>query len=242
MRLFRAERVDYRRVGDLFWGRYRVEGLETVQPGQFFQVGLERIDLFLPRPLSVAGFGDGMVDLFLRVKGRGTQAIADSPTLRFLGPLGKGFSFSGARQVLLLAGGMGIAPLRFLAQRLRREDKEYRLVWGMRDGRYWQAFGDLVGGCEVLAEDGSVGRRGDVKGFLEDMPDGAWDLVCVCGPSAMNELVLGWVRRKGLRAQFSLEAHMGCGWGGCRGCWVRFAGKELYVCEDGPVVEVRGDA
>ncbi len=242
MRSFKAELVDSRRVGDLFWGRYRAEGLEYLQPGQFFQVGLERIDMFLRRPLSVAGFEDGLVDLFLRIKGRGTRAIAESSTLSLLGPFGEGFSLSGARRVLLLAGGMGIAPVRFLAQRLRRENREYRLVWGIRDGRYWQAFGDLVGDCEVLSEDGSVGRRGDVMGFLEEESGEGWDLVCACGPSGMNEAVLGWIKARGLRGQFSLEAHMGCGWGGCRGCWVRFAGRELYVCEDGPVVEVRGDA
>lgn len=215
-------------------------GAEVPLPGQFFQVRpLDRMDIFLGRPISVFSYDGSRLSFLIGLKGRGTYAISTSDFLFLDGPFGSGFQVYPSRKALLVAGGMGVAPLYFLASRLREEAIDFDFIWGVKDRGYVDALTGL--GLEIdariVSEDGSRGEAGMVTEFIDEYD---FDVCYVCGPIPMMEAVLEKLRdkRSGVIGQFSLEANMGCGWGGCKGCYVEFDSRGVYVCKDGPVVEV----
>ena len=210
-----------------------------ILPGQFFQLlPGENIDLFLPRPISVMDYHDGRLEFLIRVRGKGTARLAfgEERELIAIGPLGKGFSLpQEPKEVILLAGGMGVAPLIFWERYLIRKDVTYRFFWGLADRNSYDCFPVMPKRAELFTQDGSAGRKGTVVDVLDEL---SADVFYVCGPLPMMEAVYSRLKEKGVRAQFCLESRMACGWGGCKGCYIEFAGRSLYVCKEGPVVEV----
>ncbi len=213
----------------------------TILPGQFFQLRpVDRMDIFLARPISVFSYNGRKLSFLIRLKGRGTYAISTADCLFLDGPFGNGFKLYPSRKALLVAGGMGLAPLYFLADQLKKTTIDFDFIWGVRDGTYVDAIKrlGLVIEARIVSEDGSTGEAGIVSDFIDEYD---FDICYVCGPIPMMETVLGRLKEKkgsGVIAQFSLEANMGCGWGGCKGCYVEFDGRGIYVCREGPVVEV----
>ncbi len=210
-----------------------------VLPGQFFQLlPGEELDLFLPRPISVMDYSNGNLEFLIRVKGKGTKRLAfsEESQLVAIGPLGRGFSLpQDTKKAVLIAGGMGVAPLIFLERALIEKGLDYRFFWGLTDRGSYDSFVVKPKRAELFTHDGSVGRKGLPVDVLDEAEA---DVFYVCGPLPMMEAVYKWLEKKGGRAQFCLESQMACGWGGCKGCYIEFAGRSLYVCKDGPVVEV----
>lgn len=218
-------------------------------PGQFYQFncggGREHM---LPRPLSVHGvtrWDDDVAVLRFLVEavGWGTErlcSLEDGDELGLLGPLGRGFSLAEDGMALLVAGGIGIAPLFFLASEMDRNEKKYDLLAGFRsDRQLYRPISGLEGGVGVYTDDGSQGRKGMVSdgvgGLLER---GVYQMVYTCGPQAMMAVVAGISEEAGVPCQVSLDSRMGCGIGACRGCVIEGSGGEnLCVCSDGPVFE-----
>jgi dihydroorotate dehydrogenase electron transfer subunit len=220
-------------------------------PGQFYNIdcggGREHL---LRRPLSAhsaSGFADGEPRLKFMVEevGWGTRSLCSlmpESLVSMLGPLGRGFQVPNEGKPLLVAGGLGLAPIFFVAQELDRRRVDYDLLAGFSIGeRYYRVLSDLYGNVEVFTEDGTVGRKGMVSegvgGFLES---GEYSAVLACGPDGMMEAVAGHVERAGVECQVSLVSRMACGIGACRGC-VREGrrGNTICVCTDGPVFDSR---
>ncbi|MDD6034518.1 MAG: dihydroorotate dehydrogenase electron transfer subunit, partial [Oscillospiraceae bacterium] len=156
--------------------------------------------------------------------------------LDVLSGLGNGFdmTLAGERPVLV-GGGIGIAPLYGLAQRLLEQGKTPTVVLGFRSGKdafYLDEFAKL--GCQLLiaTEDGSLGVKGFVTDSLSKLPD--CDYVFTCGPLPMLKAVHSLPQLKG--GQFSFEARMGCGFGACMGCTVPTKDGYKRVCKDGPIL------
>lgn len=212
----------------------------TVEPGQFVQVFMpSRHSQMLPRPFSVyrANPAAGELTLLLEVKGRGTALLAEvsaGAALKLLGPLGRGFP-SPPPHSLLVAGGMGIVPLAFLAASTGAPGT---LIYCARTA------GLLVcprpeldrPGLSIIeaTDDGSRGEQGTAADLLSRRIEGA-GAVFACGPRLMLAAVKKICRRAGVKAWFSLEERMACGIGACLGCAVATTGGYRRVCRDGPV-------
>lgn len=163
-------------------------------------------------------------------------------TTLMTGPLGKGFSVnSAAGNLLLVGGGVGIAPLVALADVEVARGRSVMMCFGARDANGVYPAELLPSEVEyaVATEDGSMGREGRVTDlFAEYMP---WaDQTLSCGPTPMFRSMAEIVRRDGMRrnVQILMETEMACGTGICYGCAV-FGKKGVRLCcKDGPRFEL----
>jgi dihydroorotate dehydrogenase electron transfer subunit len=186
-------------------------------PGQFFM--LEAPGRLLPRPMSLCLAGEGELAFLIDPIGPGTRALCSlepGDRLGILGPLGHGFRLEVERP-LLVGGGIGIAPLPYLSERLGNPPA----VLGFRSSWHAKAAA-LVPNAEVVVEPTYV---------TEVMPAG--HDVLACGPAPMLEAV----RALTPRAQLAWEAPMGCGYGACWGCAVEIDGELKRLCVEGPVLD-----
>ncbi len=222
----------------------------AARPGQFVMLApgpAEPLDPFLNRPFSIHRVPDeDSLELLFAVVGRGTARLAAQPpgaTLRLLGPLGRGFDPPAEGPVWLLAGGLGIAPLRFLGERLA--GRPVRLLYGAGTAEALVSTAGLACRVELATDDGTAGRRGPatelLAAALAELPEAerARAYVAACGPEPMLAAAAGLCRRAGVRAEVSLEAHMACGTGACMGCARPIGGRPQRVCAEGPVFDAR---
>jgi dihydroorotate dehydrogenase electron transfer subunit len=217
----------------------------VAKPGQFVMVRCgESHDPLLRRPLGIHLVSNtGGVALLFGKAGRGTAWLSQrvpGDLIDLIGPLGNGFVMRrGTRSLLLLAGGIGFAPLAFMAETANREGKATRLVMGARARRWLYPTTCLPSGVDVVraTEDGSEGRIGLVTQIVGEFADEA-DQVFACGPPAMYKAMAGLDCLKGKSVQVSLEERMACGLGACYGCTVKTSNGLKQVCQDGPVFEL----
>jgi NAD(P)H-flavin reductase len=186
-------------------------------PGQFFM--LEAPGRLLPRPMSVSVATERELGFLIDPIGPGTRALCSlrpGDRIAILGPLGKGFRLDVERP-LLVGGGIGIAPLPYLSERLGGPPA----VLGFRSSWHAEAA-ELVPNAEVVVE----------PAFVTDVLPAGHD-VLACGPEPMLEAV----RRLTPHAQLAWEAPMACGYGACYGCAVEIDGELKRLCVEGPVLE-----
>ena len=212
---------------------------QEARAGQFVMVrcGEETV---LRRPLSVHQTDENRFALLYAVIGKGTQWLAacqPGDKLDVFGPLGNGFTVHpDSRNLLLVAGGMGIAPLMFLADRAVAEGRDVvTLLYGTANrDRYYVPSGVT----EVAAtEDGSVGYQGMVTELISQYV-GRADQMFACGPLPMYRDMATMPELKNKPVQVSLEMRMGCGFGVCYSCTIRTVNGLKQVCKDGPVFEL----
>jgi len=223
-------------------------------PGQFLMLRVsDGADPLLARPFGIAGFQGGGADVSLeilyRVVGRGTMDMTQwsaGQRVRFLGPLGKGFDLppKGSRG-LLIAGGIGLPPLLFLAREMEKRNRvgELTLLYGETSGeRLLDQGKGVFPDMEILTctEDGSRGKKGLVTDLLREKGGGEGYHLFTCGSSAMMKAVHTIAGNRCLSGQYSLEARMACGFGVCAGCAVLVPGDGggkhyVRVCREGPV-------
>jgi dihydroorotate dehydrogenase electron transfer subunit len=208
---------------------------QEARPGQFVMVrcGEETV---LRRPLSIHRMEGDRFALLYAVIGQGTQWLAErqpDDRLDVLGPLGKGFSVhADSRKLLLVAGGMGIAPLTFLADRAMGEGREVIILYGTANKDRYHL---TTGVTEVTAtEDGSVGYRGMVTELIPQYLETS-EQIFACGPFPMYKAMSQMPELKNRPVQVSLEMRMGCGMGTCYACTIRTRQGRKQVCKDGPV-------
>jgi dihydroorotate dehydrogenase electron transfer subunit len=225
--------------------------------GQFVHVragtGFESL---LRRPYSFCRIDRdaGEIELIVKPLGAGGEWIASrrpGDALDLLGPLGTSFVVHRAtRNLLLVAGGTGIAPLRVLAEQ-EDDRRNVTLVMGGRSIQHLWPSGRLPAGVEYLTttEDGSFGRSGRVTDVLPEVLPWA-DQVLACGPWPMlaalgrmrealsREPAVSPGRAALLAAQIALEQHMGCAMGVCRACVIVTARGNERVCREGPVFDL----
>ena len=220
------------------------------QPGQFITVKVGRSDeVLLRRPLSIHRVDGRRIELLYEILGPGTRLLSEKKKgerVDIIGPLGNGFTTlrsARRRPPVLIAGGMGVAPLVFLAEKLRaaRPKSAPRVFLGARDKQTLlceKEFKKL--GCDVTiaTDDGSAGFTGMVtQAFAESLEKNPCSFLYACGPAPILREISRIARAHALPAQLSLEAHMACGIGACLGCVVNTATGYKRVCKDGPVFE-----
>lgn len=224
-----------------------LEIASTAQRGQFVMVRCgERFECLLPRPLSIHQRNGNKIALLFAIVGKGTSWLSQckaSDTIDIFGPLGNGFSVKpSARNLLLVAGGIGIAPLYFLAQQAVNQGYLVTLLLGAATAAQLYPRHLLPAKVRLVTatEDGTAGKKGMVTGLLPDFIDWA-DQVFACGPMAMYRdmaLKKRELKLEGKPVQISLEVRMGCGRGVCYGCTVKTKGGLKQVCQNGPVFDL----
>lgn len=213
----------------------------AAKPGQFVHVRIGRSsDPLLRRPFSFHWVDGDNFEVLYGVVGRGTRLLSKlrtGETLDLLGPLGRAFDLKRAKYPLLVAGGLGIAPLLFLTKKLSKK-RPTVLIGGLTQQQILcekriRALGAEV---KIATEDGSLGTKGVVTDLLAGTVSSDHS-VFACGPREMlKETKEICQKRGGLPLQVSLEERMGCGVGACLGCGVRStSGGYKRVCSDGPV-------
>jgi dihydroorotate dehydrogenase electron transfer subunit len=213
----------------------RLDRSLAAEPGQFLMLWLPGLDEkpYSPQAADPIAVTVTAVGPFSRALHR--LAVGDTLWLR--GPFGRGFSPQGSDH-LLVAGGYGVAPLAFLARRLRVAGHRVRVLIGGRSAEDILLLGTFAAlGTEtsVTTEDGSLGMAGTVTDALEpllctDPPD----CLYACGPHGMLVALEELARGAALPAQLSWEAYMRCGLGLCGSC----VHRGVVLCSEGPVLPV----
>ena len=204
-------------VGPYTLVRVRRGSIEPGIPGQFFM--LEAPGRVLPRPFSLCLAPPGELGFLVDAVGPGTAAIARlerGDRIAVLGPLGQGFRLDVARP-LLVGGGIGIAPLPYLAEQLGGPP----VVLGFRSSEYAEAAA-LLPGAEVVID----------PVLVTELIEPGFD-VLACGPEPMLHAVAALCPS----AQLAWEAPMACGYGACYGCVVEIDGALKRLCLEGPVLD-----
>jgi dihydroorotate dehydrogenase electron transfer subunit len=248
----------------------------AAQPGQFITVRCE--DFTLRRPFSVhqsspltrEDSGEGEIALLFKVAGKGTLWLSQRQVgdkVDILGPLGEWFTIEPkSKHLLLVAGGIGIAPLVFLTQHASSQH-QITLIHGastaaqlypssLARGKRQSKLSPLPNGVQFIpvTEDGSMGQKGRATDILPDFLNWA-DQVYACGPVDMYKAMALHLNSSPLKGeekgegekrsnlklrkcQVSLEVRMGCGFGACYGCTIKTKKGLKQVCRDGPVFEL----
>ncbi len=220
-----------------------------IEPGRFLYITVTgEYDPLLRRPFSLFDVspGERQLKIVYKLVGRGTEllkGLAAGSRVDIMGPLGTGFDIFNEGKDLLVAGGIGMAPLFYLARKLRERNKAVTFLLGARTKAGLLFVDELeeLGVNTILAtDDGSRGFKGTVGDLLaaylqnNSRPD---RLYC-CGPAPVYKDVLGKAKSLRLPVQISYEERMACGVGACMGCVCKPESKEGYirVCLDGPVI------
>lgn len=238
----------------VIWGRLDPPPREEVLPGCFLHLKVDPPDDYrmLWRPYSFLDYKPDTQEaaIYYRVVGEGTRQLCQREVgelLPAIYPLGKPFSYQGISRAVMVAGGVGVAPLLMLFDRMRRRVPQLKVefLFGARSSR------DLVPGlleefkvvARMASEDGTLGHRGYVTELLPDLLEQeAWQMVYACGPNPMLQALEKLIPQE-LPCQVSLELPMACAIGVCNGCNLpmRSDGGRYprRLCVDGPVMDLR---
>jgi len=217
------------------------------QAGQFFMVSLgDCLDPLLRRPFSLYRWFGGDFQILYRVVGKGTEILSrkrGGERIDILGPLGRGFPVDELKKerIILVAGGLGIAPIFALAEDVKK--RAPILFYGAVSSDTLLCQDEIRSmGIKtfISTEDGTIGRKGVITDLLieyldrtssfEDNP-----VIYSCGPVPMLKRVSDIIRRYRLQGFVSTEEKMACGIGACLGCIIKTKDGYRRVCKDGPV-------
>ncbi len=221
--------------------------LPDMLPGQFVEVRVDNSPTtFLRRPISISFVDRSRNELWLLVAaiGDGTRAMASlavGSRLNCLLPLGNGFTMpsSTSERVLLVGGGVGVAPLLYMGAEMRRCGCEPTFLLGARRSAdlllldHFRRYGRVF----VTTEDGSAGERGFVTNHSV-LQSEHFDRIQTCGPKPMMVAVARYAAAAGIDCEASLENMMACGVGACLCCVEKTTEGNLCVCKEGPVFNI----
>ena len=218
--------------------------LPEIAPGQFAQV---RVDgspsTYLRRPISIhdVDVESNEISLLVQMVGEGTRHLGAAKvgdTINVILPLGNGYTLpEKSENVLLVGGGIGIAPLYYLGKRMAV--KPSFLLGGKKASDLvrldaYRALGETL----VTTEDGSLGEKGMVT-MHSVWKERSFDKIYVCGPKPMMKAVADIAKRDDIWCEVSLEHMMACGLGACLCCVEDTVEGHLCVCKEGPVFNIR---
>ncbi|MDD4980468.1 MAG: dihydroorotate dehydrogenase electron transfer subunit [Candidatus Omnitrophica bacterium] len=237
---------------------------KEAQPGQFVNIRVNggAFEPLLRRPFSIHKASRGSIEILYEVLGEATQILSTRKAGEYsdvIGPLGHGFNYSLQLTAyslrILVAGGMGVAPLLFLAEKIQRCQSVPACPAGRKVSKYQsmvligaktkyqlfceKEFKDLGCAVKIATDDGSRGFKGKVtellKHILPTTNDQRPTTIYACGPRPMLKQVALISQKHKIPGQISLEEHLACGIGACLGCVVNTTGGFQRVCKEGPV-------
>jgi dihydroorotate dehydrogenase electron transfer subunit len=222
-------------------------GVEGILPGQFVELLVENTrNAFLRRPISIYDIHPerNSMDLLIQIVGEGTRLLSQlkaGEMVDVIYPLGKTFSMLEAnKKALLVGGGVGVAPLLFLAKELAKNKVEcHILIGGRGTGNIIEVANfEQYGKVYVSTNDGSMGEKGLVTEH-SIMQNADFDRVYSCGPDPMMRAVAKVAANNQIDCEVSLENMMACGIGSCLCCVTPTISGHQCVCTDGPVFNTK---
>lgn len=223
-------------VGDSIYLMRLTGDLSSIKnPGEFVEIKLD--NYYLRRPISVCDYSDNHLDLLYKVLGHGTKDMTtykQGKELDVIVNLGNGFDITKSKKPLLIAGGIGIAPMFALARKFNELNIKPTIIYGAASKKdivlvqKLQELGNLI----ICSDDGTIGYKGNVVSYLKEN-NVDFDKYYACGPQVMLKY-LAMLTNQGY---VSLEARMGCGFGACMGCSIQTTNGPKRVCKEGPVFE-----
>jgi len=223
------------------------EPLEEIKAGQFVQVRVDDAQhTYLRRPISIhdVDYANRTITLLVQRVGEGTNKISDTEigdTLNIIYPLGNGFTMpeDKNKNVILVGGGIGIAPLYYLGKMLKENGVEPIFLLGGRsknDLIMLEEF-ESVGKVYITTNDGSLGEEGFVTQH-SIWKEKQFDMIYTCGPKPMMMAVTKIARENNIDCEVSLENLMACGLGACLCCVENTIEGNVCVCKEGPVMNI----
>ena len=203
--------------------------------GEFVELKLD--GYYLRRPISVCDFNSDTLTLLYKVLGHGTKDMSTykvGTKIDTLVNLGNGFTDLDAKKPLLVAGGIGIAPMFALARKFNELNVRPTILYGASKAsdivlvEKLKQYGDVI----ITTDDGSINYKGNVVSYLKEH-NVEFDKYYACGPQVM----LKYLALYSLNGYVSLEARMGCGFGACMGCSIQTTNGPKRVCKEGPVFD-----
>lgn len=235
---------------DLALVRLRPPRPVAARAGQFALLRLMdgRLHPLLGRPMSILEAGETLRFLVRRC-GEGTNLLTSrrpgEPVL-VLGPYGRPFQLSelGGKKLVMVAGGVGLAPMAFAARECSSRGSRPVFLYGAREAKELVLLDELrvVADVELATDDGSAGHHGFVTELLDTLLERTTqvDEIWTCGPEPMMAAVAGIASSHGVPCVVSVESRMACGRGLCLGCAIPdHGGKPRYVCCDGPIFDAK---
>ena len=225
------------------------EVLPDMRPGQFVEVRVDHSpSTFLRRPISI-NFVDYVRNelwLLIAAVGEGTRQLMSlqcGDIVNCLFPLGNGFSGveqKGNKKVLLVGGGVGVAPLLWQGMRIKEEGNIPFFLLGARTSKdiLERNIFENVGKVFITTEDNSEGERGFVTNH-SILSHEHFDLIQTCGPKPMMMAVAKFARENDVSCEASLENMMACGLGACLCCVEKTEEGNQCVCTTGPVFNIK---
>ncbi len=241
--------ISNRRISDEYFVLRLQAGEEVklIMPGQFVQVLIENSSsTFLRRPISVydKDIKNNTIDLLIKIAGDGTEVLShikEGDRLGLIYPLGNSFSMPAPGQrVLLVGGGVGVAPLFLAAKVLKERGIELEFILGYRSAGQLidlDSFSSLAR-VHITTEDGSYGEKGKVTDHSRLGKDN-YDRIYCCGPDPMMKAVAGFATQKLIHCEVSLENLMACGIGVCLCCIEPTVRGNVCTCTEGPVFNIK---
>ncbi len=221
--------------------------LPEILPGQFVEVRVDGSpETFLRRPISVnyVDYASNELWLLVREAGAGTRVLCSlsaGALLNIVLPLGNTFSMpvSLDSRVLLIGGGVGVAPMLYWGKYLKEKGYTPEFLFGFRAEKDILQYDDFcrLGKVYISTEDGSCGEKGFVT--QHSVLEGSFERLYVCGPKPMMQAVARYARERGVECEVSLENKMACGVGACLCCVEDTADGHVCVCKEGPVFNIK---
>jgi dihydroorotate dehydrogenase electron transfer subunit len=219
---------------------------KKIQPGQFVHIRVkDGLEPFFRRPFSVYR-AQKYIEVFYEPVGRGTSLMTSykkGDPIDVLGPLGTPFSLppKGIKQVVMIGGGIGVAPFLILSDVLKKKYELILLYGGRTKGHVYPMKEFKQNGCKVYVatDDGSIGKKGRVSELFDKINcDPKTTYLYTCGPHAMMHAVQDFAKRHYLQGQAACEQLMACALGACLGCSIKTTKGYKTVCYDGPAFDL----
>lgn len=222
--------------------------LPEMLPGQFVEVRVDNSpSTFLRRPISINNVDYDRNELWLLVAavGDGTrqlQKLQKGDHLNCMLPLGNSFTMptDSAQKVLLVGGGVGVAPLLYFGKRIKAMGGEPTFLLGARSAKdvLERELFEQVGRVLITTEDGSEGEKGLVTNHSV-LAQEHFDRISTCGPKPMMMAVARYAFKNDIECEVSLENKMACGVGACLCCVEKTVEGNKCVCKEGPVMNIK---
>lgn len=245
--------TDFRLIEKKEWARSTFlllqsdEPLEEIKAGQFVQVRVDNAQhTYLRRPISIhdVDYDNRTITLLVQRVGEGSNKIADTEinaTLNMIYPLGNGFTLPEDKneKVLLVGGGIGIAPLFYLGKMLKDKGVDFKFLLGGRSKTDLIMLDEFASVGEVLVttNDGSLGEEGFVTQHSVWKKE-RFNKIYTCGPKPMMMALAKMARENDIWCEVSLENLMACGLGACLCCVENTVEGNVCVCKEGPVINI----
>lgn len=214
--------------------------IENINPGNFISILCE--NKTLRRPFSIAGVNEGKIQIIYKIKGDGTaymSKLRKNDRISIIGPLGNCFNINNKKS-LLIGAGVGIAPIKFLAEKLNKNNIEHKILAGMQS----MIILNLATNIKIYTDDGSSDNKGSIIDNLEqDITEYNPEIIYTCGPKIVMKKAVEIAKKYNIPIETALERDFACGTGVCMGCVVEIMVNDTpinkRICKDGPIFDGR---